>query len=154
MKKCCIYLYIINNNFENNWDINKIVHNTPIPRIRNRLQELSKRNVFVLANKAACNNVVIYRKYYKDVLRNEIKDSSAQKVIKWSNIALPHHILRLLLSIHVKVPIMYLLTILHEKTVNHSFIAASSKFSTTNFSVTLTSSFTTTKDFLKCHIRK
>ena len=68
--------------FKNNLEVNNRVHNTPISRIRNKLQILSKRFVFVPADKAANNVVVVCRKYYTDVLKNEILNSSTFKSIR------------------------------------------------------------------------
>ena len=68
--------------FENNLEVNNIVHNTHISR--NKFQELSKRFVFVPADKAANNVVVVCRKYYTDVLKNEILNSSTCKSIRFT----------------------------------------------------------------------
>ena len=139
--------------FENDLEVNNRVHNTAISRIRNKLQILSKRFVFVPTDKAANNVVVVCRTYYTDVLKNEILNSSTFKSIRFtdSHIVNKHITTPSKLnasSEHLKVPTMYWLPKLHKKSFKYRFISASSKFSTTNLSVILTSSLPAIKELI------
>ena len=105
--------------FENNLEINKGVHNTSISRIRNKLQRLAKRFVFVPAETTANNVVMVCRKYYTDVLTNEILNSSSFKSVRSTEMHIVNN--RIITasqlkasSEHLKVHTMYWLPKLHK----------------------------------------
>ena len=63
-------------------EINKRVQDTPISKKRYKLQDFSKRIVFVTVDEAATNVSVVCRKYYMDVLTSEILYSSTFKSVR------------------------------------------------------------------------
>ena len=94
-----------------------------ISRIRNKLPELSKRFVFVPSDKAANNVVVVCRKYYTDVLKNDILYSCTFKFIRSteSHIVKKHITITSMLKVsseHLKVRTMYWVPRLHKNHLN------------------------------------
>ena len=108
---------------------------------------------FLPADKAANNVVVVWRKYYIEVLKNEVLNSSTFQAITSSESEIVNSHITATNKLkaaaeHSKVPTMYWLPKLHKKPFKFRFISASSKCTTTKISVLLTSALTTIKELI------
>ena len=91
-----------------------------VTRIKQKLKQLGEKFVFVPADKAANNVVIVWRRYYIEVLRNEITNSNTFEatVSSEQQITENHHKLISLLSTssdNITVPTLYWLPKLHKK---------------------------------------
>ena len=68
--------------FTNNTKINERVSDKPISRIIHKIgQVLEKRLVFVPTDKVVTNEMMVWRKYYTEILKNETIHSSTVKAV-------------------------------------------------------------------------
>jgi len=124
-----------------------------VPRIKTKLDLLGKKFVFVPADKAANNVVVVCKKYYIEVLRNELANSSTF-VETESDVRdiIDDHLLHTEMleakSQDCNVPTMYWLPKLHKNPYKFRFISASSKCTTTKLSVALSGALTCIKELV------
>ena len=118
-----------------------------------KLDKLYKTFVLVPADKAANNIVVVCRKYYIEVLRNEIHSSNTFQATNLTEQQIAYEHLNVTTNLkaapdNTKVPTMYWLPKLHKTPYKSRFISASSKCTTTNISILLTSALTHIKTLI------
>ena len=124
-----------------------------ISRIKNKLKEFGKEFVFVPADKAANNIIVVCRKYYIEVLKQEITNSQTFQLTNSTEnqIVINHNLVTTSLQAKpstLTVPTMYWLPKLHKNPYKFRFISSSSNCSTTKLSILLTSALTTIKSLV------
>ena len=105
------------------------------------------------ADKAANNVVVVCRKYYIEVLKKEILNSTTFQAMHSSESQIVDRHITATDKLkapaeHLKVPTMYWLPKLHKKPFKFRFISASSKCTTTKISVLLTSALSKFKEII------
>ena len=128
--------------------------------VKNELQNLHSKYVFVPADKASNNVIIIWRIYYLNVLNKEITSTKAYSLVPLAegNI-ISNHIdvckkLKADVSLnHVKLPTMYWIPKLHKTPYKARFIAASSSCTTKYLSVLLTSCLSKIKENVQLYFR-
>ena len=119
-----------------------------ISRIKEKLKKFGKEFVFAPADKAANNIIIVWRKYYIEVLKNEITSSQTFQLTKLSELDIVNKHNLIATSLQAKpdsmtVPTMYWLPKLHKTPYKSRFISSSSYCSTTKVSNLPTSVLTT-----------
>lgn len=138
--------------FEQNFHTHTRNKNT-ISRIQNKLKEFGKEFVFVPADKAANNIIIVCRKYYIEVLQKEITSSQTFQLTQFSEneIANKHYLIATSLQAKpnsMTVPTMYWIPKLHKTPYKSRFISSSSNCSTTKLSIILTNTLTAIKNLV------
>ena len=119
--------------------------------LRKKMEKLHRKYVFAPADKAANNVIIIWKRYYVEVLKGELNSTSTYAPAQLTkNQLLVHHI-NILTKIDVKIdkcelPKFYWLPKLHKRPYKSRFISNSSHCSTTILSKHITSALTAVKD--------
>ena len=111
------------------------------------MKDLGEKYVFVPVDKASNNVAVIWKKYYIDVQLKELSKSSTfiptQSTEQILTTQHSHYTEKLEVPSKDNIlPTMYWVPKLHKTPYKHRFISASSRCSTTNLSIHLTSALT------------
>ena len=112
--------------------------------------------VFAPADKAANNAIIIWKRYYVEVLKGELNSTSTYASAQLTKDQLLVHHINTLTKIDVKtdkceLPPFYRLPKLHKRPYKSRFISNSSPFSTTILSKHITSALTAVKDHVIKH---
>ena len=115
------------------------------------MERLHSKYVFAPANKAANNVIIIWKRYYMDVLKGELNSASTNVLAQLSKEKLLLHHIDTLTKINVKIgkcdlPTFYWLPKLHKNPFNSRFISNSSHCFATILSKHITSALTVVAD--------
>ena len=124
-----------------------------ISRIKKKLTEFGKEFVFVPADKAANNIIIVCRKHYIEVLQKEITSSQTFQLTQLTENEITNKHLLTATSLQAKpdsktVPTMYWIPKLHKTPYKSRFISSSSHCSTTKVSIILTNTLTAIKNLV------
>ena len=153
LNKCKNIMNIRISYFESNSETNCQTISS-FSRIKNKLQKLGTRFVFEPADKATNNVVVVCRKYYIEVLRKEILNSTTFHAMHSSESQIVDRHITATDKLkapaeHLKVPTMYWLPKLHKKNFQIPFhLSVLSKCTTTKISALLTSALSQFKEII------
>ena len=115
------------------------------------MEKLHRKYVFAPADKAANNVIIIWKRHYVEVLKEELNSTSTYVPAQLTKDQLLVHFINILTKINVKIdkcelPTFYWLPILHKRPYKSHFISHSSHCSTTILSKHITSALTAVKD--------
>ena len=122
-----------------------------VKALERKMERLHSKYVFAPADKAANNVIIIWKKYYVDVLKEELNSTSIYVPAQLTKDKLLLHHIDTLTKINVKIdkyelPTFYWLPKLHKNPFKLRFISNSSHCSTTILSKHITSALTAIKD--------
>ena len=122
-----------------------------VKALKRKMERLHRKYVFAPADKAANNVIVIWKKYYVDVLKEELNSTSTYVPAQLTKDNLLLHHIDTLTKINVKIdkcelPTFYWLPKLHKNHFKSRFISNSSHCSTTILSKHITSALTAIKE--------
>ena len=122
-----------------------------VKALKRKMERLHSKYVFAPADKAANNVIIIWKKYYVDVLKEELNSTSTYVPAQLTKDKLLLHHIDTLTKINVKIdkcelPTFYWLPKLHKNPFKSRFISNSSHCSTTILSKHITSALTAIKD--------
>ena len=122
-----------------------------VKALKRKMERLHSKYVFAPADKAANNVIIIWKKYYVDVLKEELNSTSTYVPAQLTKDKLLLHHIDTLTKINVKIdkcelPTFYWLPKLHKNPFKSRFISNSSHCSTTILSKHITSALTAVKD--------
>ena len=122
-----------------------------VKALKRKMERLHSKYVFAPADKAANNVIIIWKKYYVDVLKEELNSTSTYVPAQLPKDKLLLHHVDTLTKINVKIdkcelPTFYWLPKLHKNPFKSRFISNSSHCSTTILSKHITSALAAIKD--------
>ena len=122
-----------------------------VKSLKRKMEKLHSKYVFAPADKAANNVIIIWKKYYVEVLKSELNSTSAYVPANLTKDKLLQRHIDSLTKSNIKIdkidlPTFYWLPKLHKNPYKSRFISNSSHCSTTILSKHITSALTAVKD--------
>ena len=122
-----------------------------VKSLKKKMEKLHRKYVFVPADKAENNVIIIWRRHYVEVLKVELNSTSTYAPAQLTKDKLLMHHINTVTKIDVKIdkcelPTFYWLPKLHKRPYKSRFISNSSHCSTSILSKHITSALTAVKD--------
>ena len=124
-----------------------------VKALKRKMERLHSKYVFAPADKAANNVIIIWKRYYVDVLKGELNSTSTYVPAQLTKDKFFLHLIDTLTKINVKIDkcelsAFYWLPKLHKNPLKLRFISNSSHCSTTILPTHNTSTLTAVKDYV------